>query len=518
LTINSLKPKIKGPYLIGIDIGTFSSKGVIININGDILAEQYVDHGVNIIRPGWAEQDPEKCYWKDFKFIIKSLIKKSKIEPGEIVGIGISSLSPVLIPVNRKGVAIRPAIIYMDRRALNESLVLKEKIGEENIVKITGNAADPYFAGYKLLWLMHNESKTYEQAWKILNADKYLIFKLTGRTVIDNATAVLYAPFYDVNQGKWSSEIADLTNVNLDIFPGEIVDSSVVVGEVSRNASRDTGLFAGTKIIAGGPDAIVSSFSAGMVDEGESAFMYGTTGCWFLVNDKPIIEPHGRLVFCPHVVPRKYLLCGIMISTGALVRWFVDNFVKTSRMDNKSKILEKLDREADSINPGSDGLIVLPFFMGERTPIWDVNAKGIIFGLTLKHGWKHVYRAILEAPGYGLRNHIEIARSMGCEARAIFAVDGGAKSRAWRQIITDITGIPQIYSKRHLGAPFGDAFLAGIGVKIFKSYECIKNFLGETETTSPNPSNYDLYGKYYRLYLELYEKTRETMRAISGTK
>jgi len=207
-----------------------------------------------------------------------------------------------------------------------------------------------------------------------------------------------------------------------------------------------------------------------------------------------------------------------MISTGALVRWFVDNFVETSRMDNKSNILEKLDREAGSINPVSDGLIVLPFFMGERTPIWDVNAKGVIFGLTLKHSRKHVYRSILEAPGYGLRNHIEIARSMGCEAKTIFAVDGGAKSRTWRQIITDITGIPQIYSKRHLGAPFGDAFLAGIGVRIFKSYECIKNFLGETEITSPNLSNYDLYGKYYRLYLELYEKTRETMHAISGNK
>jgi len=126
LTKKSLRPKINGPYLIGIDIGTFSSKGVIININGDVLAEQYVEHGVNIIRPGWVEQDPEKCYWKDFKFIIKSLIKKSKIDPGEILGIGISSLSPVLIPINRKGEAIRPAIIYMDRRALNESLALKK--------------------------------------------------------------------------------------------------------------------------------------------------------------------------------------------------------------------------------------------------------------------------------------------------------------------------------------------------------------------------------------------------------
>jgi len=514
----SLKTKRSGPYLLGVDIGTFSSKGVIINADGDVLAEQYIEHEVNIIKHGWVEQDPEKCYWRDFKYIVKSLIKKSKIDPNEILSVGISSLSPVLITINHKGDVIRPAIIYMDRRALKECMSLKEKIGEENIIKISGNAADPYFAGYKLLWLIHNEPKTYEQTWKILNADKFLIFKLTDEVVIDRATAVLYAPFYDINQDKWSFEMTSLTNVNLDIFPEKIVNPSTVVGEVNRRASRETGLTAGTKIISGGPDAIVSSFSAGMVNAGESAFMYGTTGCWFLVTEKTIFEPRGRLVFAPHVVPGKNLLCGIMISAGALVKWFLENFVKTSNADNKSKILERLDREASCINPGSDGLIVLPYFMGERTPIWDVNARGVIFGLTLKHSWKHVYRALLEAPGYGLRNHIEIAKSIGCEAKTIFAVDGGAKSRTWRQIITDITGLPQIYSRRRLGAPFGDAYLAGIGVGIFKNFEYIKNFLGEIEITTPNFDNYNLYNKYYNLYLELYEKTRETMYAVSENK
>ncbi|MEM2041636.1 MAG: FGGY family carbohydrate kinase [Nitrososphaerota archaeon] len=498
-----------------MDIGTFSSKGVITNSDGDILAEQYLDHEINIIRPNWVEQDPEKCYWQEFKFIIRSLIKKSKIDPREVLGVGISSLSPVLIALNRRGEVIRPAIIYMDRRAWKESLFMRERLGVEGVVKVSGNAPDPYFAGYKVLWLMHNEPKTYAKTWKILNADKFIIFRLTDRIIIDKSTAVLYAPFYDINQNKWSHEVAKITDANLDVFPGEIVEPSAVVGEITHRASIETGLCIGTKVIAGGPDAIVSSYSAGMVNVGESAFMYGTTGCWFLVTDKPIIEPRGRLVFAPHVVPRMNLLCGIMVSTGALLKWFMDNFKSILNITNKSKILEKLDQLAAGISPGSEGLIVLPYFMGERTPIWDVNAKGVIFGLTLRHSWKNIYRALLEAAGYGLKNHIEIAKSIGCEAKNIFAVNGGAKSKIWRQIVSDIIGLPQLYSKKQLGAPFGDAYLAGIGVDIFKKFEDIKKFQGEVEVTMPNPVNYNIYCKYYELYKQLYSKTKEIMSSIS---
>jgi xylulokinase len=365
------------------------------------------------------------------------------------------------------------------------------------------------------MWYMNNEPENYKRTWKALDASKYVAFRLTGVPAIDRPTAMIFAPYYDYKKGIWSDEMNDIVGGGLDKLP-EIYECHDVIGHISNEGARETGLKSGTPVVASGPDAITSAYSVGMVNTGESCFMYGTTGCWFTVLDKPIVDP--RLLNSIHVVKGKYIVAGAMIATGGLVKWFRDKFGHIEKsMGEMLKVssYQLLDQEAEKVNPGSNGLLVLPYFMGERTPIWDVNAKGMIFGLTLDHSRAHVYRSLLEAGGYGLRQHMDIARSSGVDVKNMLAVNGGARSKLWRQIISDITGVSQDYVTEVLGAPFGDAFLAGMGAGVFKRFEDIKNYVHIGERTQPNMKNHELYSRLYKIYLKLYDHTKEDSDALS---
>ena len=503
-------------FLLGVDIGTSSTKGVLIGSDGKPVAEASVEHDIKIIKSGWVEQDPEVCYWGDFKTVVRQLLIRSQISPSNIAGVGISGLTPDLVPIDKDGRVVRPAIIYMDRRAWKECEDLERRIGFKSIVERTGNINDPYYAGYKLIWYLKNEPDNYRKTWKVLDASKYVVFKLTGVPSIDRSTVMLYSPYYDVRDERWSDEISSMVGGGVDKLPN-ICETQSIIGSITPLAAKETGLEEGTIVVSPGPDAILSAYSVGMVHSGDSCFMYGTTGCWFVVVDKPLFDP--RLINTYHVVPGNYIVVGGMIATGGLIRWFRDKFGHLEK--DLSELMgatayQLLDREAERVNPGSDGLIVLPYFMGERTPIWDVNARGMIFGLTLNHSRAHVYRALLEAGGYGLRHHMEIARSLGISVEEMLAVNGGARSKLWRQIISDITGVSQEYVKEALGAPFGDAFIAGVGAKLFKRIEDIKNYVNVGERTEPNSENHKTYSQMYRIYLNLYEHTREDCKALSS--
>lgn len=502
-------------FLLGLDIGTMGSKGVIINRDGEVVSDFFMEHDINILRPGWVEQDPEKCYWGDFKTIVDVLLKRSRIDPGNIVAVGISSLAPDAAPIDSDGNPIRPCIIYMDRRAQAECQWVKDEIGEEKIHRITGNAVDPYFAGYKILWYMRNEPENYKRTWKILNADKYVIYKLTENPIIDYTNAVIFAPFFDFLKKSWSDEVINKLGFDKDKLP-DAYEPSAVVGEITSKAAKETGLAEGTPVIAGAPDAMQSFLSVGGTEPGDSVFMYGTTGCWGLITDKPNLDP--RLVNSYYAVPGTYISVAGMIAVGALVRWFRDQFgAYEKQVENMTGVsaYKLLDLQAEKIPPGSDGLVVLPYFMGERTPIWDPKARGIIFGLTLFHTRAHIYRALLEAAGYGLKHHMDIALSMGLKFKRLVAVNGGAKSRLWRQIVTDIVNFPQEYVSKVLGAPYGDAFLAGVGVGLYKDVNEIRNMVKIDEVTHPDPKASEIYSRLYEVYMKLYEDTKEEAWKVS---
>lgn len=493
--------------LLGIDIGTLGSKGVLINSEGEVLWRHFVEHGIDIIRPGWVEQDPETCYWGDFKQLVGHLIKTSNLNPRQIGGIGISSLAPDVILVDERGESIRPCILYMDRRAEEECEWVRKEIGEKKVFEVTGNTIDSYFAGNEILWCMRNELENYRKTWKILNANGYLVLKLTGEASIDSSTGCIFSPLFDYKKKNWSQELCQETGVDMEKLP-DVYDPPEKVGEVTLDAERETGLASGTPVIAGGSDAMMSALAVGVLDGGESALTYGTTSCWVVVQDKPNFDP--KMVNALHTRPGKYISAGAMVTTGAIVRWFRDQFSRMEKhVGNSSNIdpYHLLDLEAEKISPGSNGLITLPYFMGERTPIWNPKAKGMIFGLSLGHTRPHIYRSILEGVAYGVRQHMEIAKSKGIRIKNIKAVGGGAKSRIWKQIISDVTGHPQFYVPDAPGAPLGDAFLAGICVGIFENFDEIRSFLPHGEEIKPNEKLYEEYSKLYQIYLNLYENT-----------
>jgi len=505
-------------YLLGLDIGTSSTKGILMNSSGDIVASHYSGHEVNIIKPGQMEQDPIRCYWNGFKVVVKEILKKSRIAPREIVGVGVSALSPSIVPIDRNGNPVRRAILYSDRRVTHECKELIENVGIEEIIKKTYNFPDPYFGGYKILWYKKAEEENYKKTWKILNAEKFVVFKLTGKAVIDKATASVYAPYFDMKSGRWTNDLASVIGGDIDVLPEEIYDSHEVVGYVTADASRETGLSPGTPVIACGPDSLMSSLSIGSIDDGDSALMYGSTSCWYVVTGRLLYEPRGRLLSSYYVVPNRYVLGGEMVTTGSILRWFCENFahkeMELSRRIGKSPY-ELLDEEAEKVAPGSGGIIILPYFFGERTPIWNPDARGVIYGLTIAHNRAHIYRAILESVGYAIKQHIEIAKSLGIEVREIRATNGGAKSRLWRKIISDITGIKQLYSKKTLGAPMGDAFLTGVGVGVFRKFSDIRSLINDLEITSPDKELFELYNRFFEIYLEIYRATESYLDKLN---
>ncbi|MDI3522945.1 MAG: ribulokinase, partial [Bacillota bacterium] len=238
-------------YLLGFDVGTSGSKGVIITRDGAVVAAAAAEHGVDVPRPAWAEQDPEAVYWADFKKIVKKMLADSRVSPQEIAGIGVSGLTPDMAPVDHEGRAVRPCIIYMDRRATAECGWAKEHLGEDKIFAVSGNAVDPYFAGYKMMWYARNERENYERTWKMLNSHAYIIFKLTGEAVIDYGVAGLTAPLFDIKNLKWSEEMCAACGIDPAKLPRPC-PAHEVVGTVSEAAAKETGLAMGTPVIAGG--------------------------------------------------------------------------------------------------------------------------------------------------------------------------------------------------------------------------------------------------------------------------
>lgn len=500
---------------MGIDIGTSRVKTVITDLNGNVISSYDVDNEVNFLRPGWVEQTPDYHWWEKTVEAIKGCIKLARISPESILAVGISGLSVNLVPIDKNGKVIRPAILYMDTRSIPEIDWLKDKVGNNVFLRINGNPISHRMLVPKILWYMKNEPENYDKTWKIIvSSHGYVIYRLCGEIVTDYYVADMTG-LSNYKQGKWSDEICNLINIDTDKLPS-ISASYEIAGYISRSASKATGLPEDIPVITGSCDANISTLSIGVINAGESMLSYSTVGAAYICVSKPVV--HRGLYFGHYVRPGYWVSVIAMQCAGAIVKWFRDQFgYEEKKIAEKQKLstYQILDEKAAYIPPGSDGLVVLPYFMGERSPIMDPKARGVIFGLTLFHTKIHLYRAILEAFGYGLLHHVEILKEMGINIRKWLAVNGGAKSRLWRQIISDITGIPQYYAVNHPGAPLGDAFLAGIGIREIKNWNTIKKWVRFDEITRPNIRNRKIYKKLYKVYRDLYIKLKDDMWFIA---
>lgn len=506
---------MSGQLLLGIDIGTYSAKGVLCNPEGDVLASHVVEHGLSLPRPGWAEQDADAVWWNGLVAICHELLG-DRYGGADVGAVAVSAIGPCMLPVDANGRPLRPGVLYgIDTRAQAEIDWLNEQYGDSALFDLGGMALTSQAIGPKILWLRRNEPEIYRKTHKVLTASSYLIYRLTGEYVIDRHTGAHFNPLIDIRTLEWDTRFAEPI-INLEKLP-ELHWSTDIVGVVSEAAAGETGLAAGTPVTAGTVDAAAEAISVGVVEPGDLMVMYGTTMFFILVTDRPI--PDRRVWATGYVLPGTYDIAGGMATTGALTRWFRDEFAGIevgAEAEGGTNAYAALAEMAEKIPAGSDGLICLPYFAGERTPIHDPDARGVFAGLTLTHTRAHLYRALLEGTAFGVRHNIETLQEMGAVPHRLVAVGGGANNRLWLQIVSDVAGLPQIVPERTVGASYGDAFLAGLATKIIPDLDALgRDWVRVAEVIEPRPAERKRYDAYYHVYRSLYEHARDDLYTLA---
>jgi ribulokinase len=497
-------------YLVGTDIGTLGTKSVLVTLEGKVLGEGFKEYDVITLKQGWAEQWPKP--WEDATYAtIKMAVEQSGVDPKEIAGACISALyGGSGIPVDREYKPIRPCLIWADRRAIEECRWVRNKIGEEALFNVTGNVIDPYYGYTKMIWIRENEPEKWAKIHRFETPNAYVIRQLTGVESIDYSSAGNYGGIFDLAKRDWSHEMMEELSIPAHFFPQKIHSSEEIVGEVTADKEKATGLARGTPICAGGIDATVSALAGGAIEDGDMSSMLGTSMCNGIISHSHKTSP--KMINYPYVVNgRKFMYSFTGISTaGFSVRWFRDqlspNEVREQDKTGESAY-KQLDKLAATIPAGSEDLLFLPHMMvGERAPFWDEHIRGAFLGMTVYHTRAHMFRAVLEGVANAMRYSFDAAKEAGVKLNRATLVDGGARSPLWRQIIADITEVEMGFIPNSLGAPVGDAILAGLGTGVLSDYKVIDEWIGEKIPTKPNPENIPNYRRLYGLYKEAVDK------------
>ncbi len=503
-------------YLLGVDIGTYSSKGVLVESSlGEIAAMHFIEHDLSMPKPGWVEHDADKVWWGEFVEICHQLLVKSKINPQDVKGVGTSAIGVCVLPIDANGKPLRPAILYgIDTRAIREIEELEQILGREKIFQISGSHLSTQAAGPKVLWIKNNEPHVYEKTKYFLTSEAYLVYKLTDQPTIDVYSSAGYAPMMDITSNQWVDSITEHITP-IERLP-QLLWSCEVAGKVTMKAAKETGLAEGTPVIAGTTDAAAEAISAGVANPGDMMMMFGSSIFFILKTEKLVMTEH--FWSSNWLEPNTYAFLGGMSTAGSLTRWFRDNLAQTevSAQDTGGENAYSAMTEFLRNSPlGAKGLIVLPYFEGERTPLHDADAKGVFFGLTLKHTRADIYRALLESIGFGIRHNVDVMQEEGVSAKRIIGVGGGTKNLGWMQMVSDIANIEMVIPEQQIGASYGDAFMAGVGVKKFKNLNEIKKWIRNKTIIKPNMENHEKYESLYKIYRELYVQTAPLMHELS---
>lgn len=483
---------------------------------GNVLSSASIEHEVSFPRPGWAEQDADGVWWMEFCQLSKQLLNQSGLNSNDIEAVSCSSMAPCLLPVDDRGRPLRSAILYgIDTRSVTQIEKLNSLLGEKQILERCGTPLSAQSIGPKILWIKENQPDIYRRTAKFLTATGYLVFKLTGRQVIDYFTASAgFAPIIDVNRMSWIDEYEELI-VSPEKLP-ELAWTSEIAGYITPDASAECGLAANTPVTVGTGDAGAEALSVGAVTSGQTMLMFGST--FFIIEVVDQVKTDSRMWSAAYLFPGTYCMLGGMSATGAITQWFREQFARTESTEERrggANAYKVLADEAATIPPGSEGLLVVPYFSGERTPINDPLARGLILGLSLSHTRAHIYRAILEATAYGVRHHLEVMNELGNEPTEILSVGGGTKNGLWLQIVSDVTGYRQIVPRVTYGAAFGDCFLAALGAGIYSDFRMIDTWISKQSTVEPNLSHRSMYDRRYEQFREAYETSKSLIHSLA---
>lgn len=479
-------------YLLGIDIGTTSTKVVVINSEGLMVADSAHPTQLSSLHASWAEEDPNQ-WWSNLGILIPEVLHAANLNPSQISAVGLCGMLPTLILLDENGKVLRPSIQQNDARAIEEINELRSRTDENDILQRTGSPITQQSIGPKLLWLARHESEVFAQARHVLGSYDYIIYRLTGQFSEERNWA-LESGLFDLQTEDWDDTLLELAGISRS-WVGAIHWPSDVIGAVTAQAAKFCGLAEGTPVVTGSADHISSAFSAGLRNEGDMLVKLGGSGDILYCVNQADTDP--RLYLDYHLIPQKYIVNGCMASSGSLIRWFRDQFAP-------GEDYADLDRDAASIPAGSDGLILLPYFLGEKTPINDPLARGTLIGLTLTHTKTHIYRAVLEGISYGFNQHLRVLAEHHHTPKRVRVTNGGAHSLLWRQVTADVLGLPLEQLANNPGSSLGAAFVAGKGVGVFSSWDEIEKFVTIASITQPNLQNHARYQKLFEVYLSTY--------------
>lgn len=494
-------------YLLGVDVGTTACKAVVFDLAGNMAGAGTAEYRTRFLSGNGAEQDPDD-WWRA---VCESIGAALAAAPGDgrVGAVCVSAQAPTLLPVDGNGDPLRPALIWMDRRADDESRELEAAFGFEEIIRRTGNRPDPFFIAAKLRWFHRHEPEIAARTRCFLQINGFINHRLTGNFTLDRAHAGLLQ-VYNPSEMNWCPEIVDWCGFSPDHFPAPS-DGWAVIGEVSGSAAAATGLAAGTPVAAGTVDGAAAALEAGVINPGTAAEMTGTSTVLMMPARR--VVPHPAFISMPHALDGRVLSLAAMASTGACLKWFRDELGNAEREQAEQDGLNAYDlltAQAAESAPGANGVLFLPYMMGERSPHWHTEARGVFFGLRLATGKQDLLRALLEGAVFALRENVEIARQSGLTVDRIRSVGGGAQSALWNQIKADVLGLPVEIPETSVGAPFGDAILAGLACGALTDAEAFLDSTVRIERVF-HPEKELAEG-----YSHLYERFRKLYRSLKG--
>lgn len=500
-------------YLIGVDIGTSGTKTVLFDENGNTVQSALYEYPLYQEKVGYAEQKPED-WWKATYTTIYEVVKKSGVKAECIKGVGLSGQMHGLVLLDKDYNVLRPAIIWCDQRTQKECDEITSIIGRKRLIEITANPALTGFTASKILWVRNNEPEIYEKVRKILLPKDYVRFMLTHEFAAEVSDAS-GMQLLDIGKRNWSDEVLEKLHIDKE-FLSPMHESQEVCGKITKDVAKLTGLKEGTIVVGGAGDQAAGAVGCGIVKPKVVSSTIGTSGVVFAYTDKALIDPKGRVhTFC-HAVPNTWHVMGVTQGAGLSLKWFRDNFCQS--LKNEAELLNDdvynlMSAEAGLSKPGCEGLIYLPYLMGERTPHLDPYAKGVFFGLTPRHTKREMIRSVMEGVSYSLKDCFEIIREMGIDVEDVIASGGGGRSSLWRQMQSDMfeKDVYTINSKE--GPALGVAILAGVGAGMYNSVpEACENIIKKVTKTSPNKAESDIYRKYYPLYKSIYQSLKEDFK------
>ena len=492
-------------YLLGLDISTTGAKALIVDERGAVIASHTTPQPISTPRPLWSEQNPSD-WWDGIAASIRAALAASGVTGEQIAAVGLTGQMHGLVLMDAAGAVLRPAILWNDQRTQAQCDYITEKIGFERLIQLTGNRALTGFTAPKILWVRQHEPDVYARAAHFLLPKDYIRYKLTGEYAIDVSDAA-GTSLLNVAERRWSREVVRELEIPEAWLP-RTVEGPEISGTVHAQAAAETGLKAGTPVVGGGGDQAAGAVGVGAVRPGVIGLVVGTSGVVFAPLDRYAYEPAGRLhAFC-HAVPGMWHFMGVMLSAAGSLQWFRDTLAPGESFDD-------LLRPAAAVEPGSDGLLFLPYLTGERTPHPDPLARGAFVGLTVRHTRAHMARAVLEGVAFGLKDAFELIAEAGLPGDIEVRVSGGgARSPLWRQIMADALGATLVTTNSTEGAAFGAALLAAVGVGVYPDVmtACAQT-IRTADPVAPGPQA-GAYDRSYKLYRGLYPALKETFAGI----